>query len=317
MSQVAATGIPVPAQHTKRFNELQLTDIRENEYVIFPESSSEDRGYFALWDQIKAARSRNYIEISDIEKESFAVTTNGIETESVSCLNEEAIFNLLKDKNIIIDISGLPYNIWAPIIKVAFNNNVITRVIYTEPESYSLHKNPSSSALFDLSIEFEGSAPLPGFAKLDEPEDGKSIFVALLGFEGYRPRSLIYHLDPSPKVIPVVGVPGFQVEFPTYTITCNQELLEESQAYSDIRLSRASCPFEVYDSLREIRKDYPEHYMYIAPVGTKPHGLGGILFSISNTDSTEIVFDHPVRKKGRTKGIGAIHIYDFGNFDGY
>ena len=55
--------------------------------------------------------------------------------------------------------------------------------------------------------------------------------------------------------------------------------------------------------------------MYVALVGTKPHALGAIWYSIVNPSSTEVMFDFPIKKKDRTRGIGTIHIYDFGVFD--
>ncbi|MNG00824.1 hypothetical protein D3C84_837740 [compost metagenome] len=84
-----------------------------------------------------------------------------------------------------------------------------------------------------------------------------------------------------------------------------------------MRYARASCPFEAFESLNKIRQDYPDHYMYLALVGTKPHALGAILFAIKNPETSEIMFDYPVKKSGRTQGIGVVHIYDFENFHAY
>jgi hypothetical protein len=201
-------------------------------------------------------------------------------------------------------------------LKCAYSMRLPTRVIYAEPESYREHPSPASATLFDLSVKFEGLAPLPGFARLSGPVDERQcVFVAMLGFEGNRPERLLAQVDPTPKVVPVVGVPGFQVEFPAFTVACNREFLDENRAQTEIRLARASCPFEAFQALAEIRTDNPDHYMYLAPVGTKPHALGTILYAIAHPQSTEIMFDHPVRKPGRTKGVGVIHIYDFGAFD--
>lgn len=201
-------------------------------------------------------------------------------------------------------------------LKSVYERRVETRVLYAEPESYKPHPSPASATLFDLSVTFEGLAPLPGFARLAGPDDeNRCLFVAMLGFEGNRPERLVLQLDPIPKVIPVVGVPGFQLEYPAFTVACNRVILDEYRAHSELRFARASCPFEAFETLREIRKDYPEHYMYLAPVGTKPHALGMILFAIANPNTTEIMFDHPIKKAGRTKGVGILHIYDFGRFD--
>jgi hypothetical protein len=122
-------------------------------------------------------------------------------------------------------------------------------------------------------------------------------------------RMLGEAMDPVPHVIPVVGVPGFQIQFPAFTITCNQEFLEEQGAYPNIRLARASCPFEAYEALADIRRDYPGCYMYVAPIGTKPHAVGAIWYAIEHAGSTEIMYDHPTRRPKRTEGVGPIHMY--------
>lgn len=315
---IKKVSFALPSMRTSRFSSLSVDAISNDECLIIPFDPEEDRAKLVAWDQIRQTREREFIELTDIQRDTVQISINGAESSVVSLRDQHSLQQIIKGRRILLDISGLPYHVWAPLLKAAYLSKTYTRILYAEPGGYTLHKNPASYSLFDLSKEFEGLAPLPGFAQLIEPaEDTPAIFVALLGFEGNRPRSLIYQLDPPPKVVPVIGVPGFQIEFPTYTITCNQEMLEEFHAFRDMRYTKASCPFDAFDTLLEIRKDYPDHYMYIAPVGTKPHGLGAVLYSIINSSNTEILFDHPVKKKGRTTGLGVIHIYNFGTFDGY
>lgn len=308
----------MPKKHTLRPRELSLEVLIDDEFALIPGKASEQRAQISTWEKLRNTGLQNYIIIDENESGLIQVSVNEEPPVEISLKDKEKIKDVLHDRNILIDISGFPHHIWAPILRAAYELKIQTRVLYSEPQSYNPHKSPASSTLFDLSKEFGGLSPLPGFAQLSGPlDESKCIFVALLGFEGNRPRSLIYNFDPPPKVIPIVGVPGFQIEFPSFTIKCNKELLDEFQAYVDIRYAHASSPFDAYKQLKDIRETYPDHYMYIAPVGTKPHGLGAILFSITNPGDTEILFDHPVRKVGRTDGLGAIHIYDFGMFDGY
>lgn len=118
-------------------------------------------------------------------------------------------------------------------------------------------------------------------------------------------------MEPPPPVIPVVGAPGFQINYPAITVACNQLFLRGFDCNTDIRLAKASCPFEAYDTLASIRKDFPNHYLYIAPIGTRPHALGALQYAIEHEDHCEILFDHPVRQLNRTSGQGLIHVYDF------
>lgn len=306
-----------PSSRTQRFRNLTENDIDESELIISAADATENRGQLPIWSTISSSHSERVLWIKQTDREHISVQRGDTSEIVVQLRDEKAIDDLLSSARILIDISGLKHHVWAPILKSAYARRIRTRVLYAEPESYKAHPSPASATLFDLSVNFEGLAPLPGFARLAGPDDeNKCLFIAMLGFEGNRPERLVLQVDPIPKVIPVVGVPGFQLEYPAFTVACNRVLLDEYRAHSEVRYARASCPFEAYEALRDIRKDYPDHYMYLAPVGTKPHALGTILFAIANPETTEIMFDHPIRKAGRTTGVGIIHIYDFGTFDG-
>lgn len=309
------TTFALPSELTLRYRILTAADIDPSETIISAADATENRGRLPLWNDISATDPMRVVWVRQPNRERISITRGGGEPFEIELRDEGAIRALLSYPRILIDISGLQHSVWAPLLKSAYLNKVQTRVLYAEPESYKLHPSPASATLFDLSIKFDGLEPLAGFARLAGPlDETKSLFVAMLGFEGNRPERLVMQVDPLPKVIPVIGVPGFQLEFPAFTVACNRVLLSEYNAHSEVRYARASCPFEAYDILCSIRKEYPDHYMYLAPVGTKPHALGTILFAITNPDTTEVMFDHPVRKAGRTKGVGVIHIYDLQNF---
>ena len=307
--------IPLPHSHTKRFDQLDLEHFPKDTYFILPSNPSEQRAKLSFWSDVRKHRSTQIIDVVTIDSDSINVKIGEEPSKVVSLNDEDSVRELITKKEIVIDLTGFSLHVWAVLIKAMWQENVDAKIIYVEPDSYKLHSNPSSSSLFDLSREFSGISPLPGYAKLEEPDDeSKAILVTLLGFEGNRPRTIAYQFDPPIKTIPVIGVPGFQLEFPTYTITCNQELLDEFNIFNDIWYARASCPFEALSALEDIRQDNPSSYMYIAPVGTKPHCLGSIIFALKNFSDTEILYDHPVRKENHTKGIGIAHIYDFKSF---
>jgi len=306
-----------PVEHTKRFRELEAHDLFTDEVVLIAETSTEDRGQINLWSTLRDFHPERVITISNQSNEKIKAQRGNAQPKEILLRDSAAIKELISVQKLLIDISGLAHHIWAPILKAAYELNIPLRILYAEPDSYTQHSSPSSETVFDLSTSFDGLAPLPGFAQLSEPEDDeKCLFVAFLGFEGNRPKRLISDFDEQPKIIPIIGVPGFQLEFPSHTISCNRTLFNEFNAHDNIHLVKASCPFEAYSALVKIKADYPGYYMYLAPIGTKPHSLGVIWFAIINPDNTEIMFDHPVRKEGRTKGIGIIHIYNFGGFNG-
>lgn len=308
-------GEATPQTTTLRYYDLVSEHILPDEIVIASSDCTEARGRMALWRELAAKYPEKVIWIEQINRETIGVV-HGTNSSHISLRNATELAELLNKEQYILDISGLSHCVWAPVVKSLFDRRVTTRVLYAEPHSYKSHPSPASSSVFDLSTSVDGAAPLPGFARLSEPQDeSKCLFIAMLGFEGNRPERLLLGMEPTPKVIPVIGVPGYRIEYPAFTVGCNRSFLTGNNCSSELRLARASCPYAVIQELNDIRKSYPDYYLYLALVGTKPHALGATIYALSNPENTEILFDHPVRKRGRTDGVELIHIYDFKNFD--
>jgi hypothetical protein len=300
-----------PYTHTLRVSDLSITHLYENEVVILADKALESRGELNCWKELKLNHSNKVIIIRPRGFDSVEVSILGGDFKIISLRNNKELYQLFEAERFLFDITSLRHNIWAPILRYVKTNNIQCRLLYAEPGSYKKHPSPSSDTTFDLTTSFEGMLPLPSFSKIDGPDDDeKSIFVPLLGFEGSRPIRLLTEIEPEPRTIAIVGVPGFKIEYPTYTVTCNKRLFTDYNVGNEIRYARASCPFEAYQVLSQIKQDFPEHYMYIAPVGTKPHAVGAVMFAIDHPESTELLYDNPVGKSGRTEGRALIHIYD-------
>lgn len=286
-------------------------DLLPDEVVISIETSAEERGQIDAWDELKRTDSDRLILLRDTSPDAVTVLCSD-EPQTVLLTDGAQLLSLIKSDKVLIDITSLPHHIWAPLFQAHIKAGRKVRVLYVEPDGYKTHPSPASANLFDLSISFGGLSPLPGFAKLTGPTDNDpALFVAFLGFEGNRAERIINQLDPPPRVIPVVGAPGFQINYPAITVACNRSFLGEFNCNADIRLAKASCPFEAFDTLASIRQDFPNHYLYIAPVGTRPHALGALQYAIANESHCEILFDHPVRQSNRTSGRGIIHVFSF------
>ena len=217
------------SKFTLRLSQLQKDVVKENATCIFASVGSEARAHVSLWDEIKKLRPQLCIEVLAQDQRRITVRTIQGE-ENVLLTDSQQITKLFKTACIYIDISGLSHQVWAPMLKLAFNQADELVVLYVEPEKYQAHLSPASTSLFDLSDGFGGVGPLPGFANLRGPQsEREAIFVPFLGFEGTRARFLAMNLDPIPKIIPVVGVPGFRLEYPQITIASNQEFLHENQ----------------------------------------------------------------------------------------
>ena len=218
-----------------------------------------------------------------------------------------------KGSNVVIDISGLGHDFWAGCLEALSGHVSTLTYIYTEPREYQRRPERDKVGpfdLFDLSPRTMGPRPLSGFLNLGGPGRRQSLFVPLLGFEGQRTMNVLNEIDPGPAhTVPVIGVPGYQIEFPAYTAYCNQDFFETTGSHRKWRSAPASDPFAVKSILGQIRRDYPDDYLYIAPIGTRPHALGAMLYAREQPELCEILFDRPVSRKGSRMGRGPSHLY--------
>ncbi len=217
--------------------------------------------------------------------------------------------DLAEGSKIYIDITGLTHSVWAAVLKSALNSKYEVLVVYVEPESYVRSGEPVEGQVYDLSERISGIAPLPGFAVLSRSLSAEFLFVPLLGFEGTRLKFLIEEIQPGhDQILPVVGLPGFEAWYVFETYKGNKSALLETDCWQTIRHAQGNCPFSCFYLLEDIIKD-ENLSIKVAPIGTKPHALGAVLFAIKNPHLVEIIYDHPVRKTGRTDGASKLHVY--------
>jgi hypothetical protein len=257
----------------------------------------------------------NQVQLVDIvreERESIWWRANGGEAAQVALRSARKLREFWRnfgDARVYLDMTGMRHSSWASLIRGIAGESRELRVIYVEPDEYSISPNPTDSEFYDLSVKIEGIAPLPGFARLRE-EGPTSCFIPLLGFEGTRLLFLISELEPpGQRIFPVVGVPGFRAEYPFVTYLSNRAALRETQAWKKVRFAPADSPFEVYSVLAQLQQEHPGEVLKIAPIGTKPHALGAVLYALKNPAFVELVYDHPVRKDRRTVGSAKLHMY--------
>jgi len=209
-----------------------------------------------------------------------------------------------------LDVTGLTHPVWASLLRGAFVAGIDLRVVYVEPARYRFNRIRTDGELFDLSVKFDGIGPLPGFLSLAEPDEDNVVFVPLLGFEGPRLSMVLNHVEvPRERIFPVVGVPGFQPEFVFYAYQGNRLPLEETSSWMAVEYAAANCPFSLFYALEDIASQHAGSFMRVAPIGTKPHGLGAVLFALANPNRVELIYDHPVRREGRTTGAARLLVY--------
>ena len=284
----------------------------QSAYVIG--ESVEDRSHhWSLWKQ----RCDNVVFacITQQKLSSFVAEINGCEDEYL-LRSQEQLSNFvqkLRHQRIYLDITGLSHSTWAPLLRLMLSSDLEIVVVYVEPFDYKPSAIPTEGTIFDLSERIQGISPLPGFISLLEPPEDKVCFVPMLGFEGARFAHLLERVQPlGEKVVPIVGVPGFRPEYPFHTYMGNRHVLKESQSWRKIRFATANCPFSLFYLLRDIHTEYKGHTLKVAPIGTKPHALGAVLYAMSldKVGPVELVYDHPIRKRGRTEGTDRLLAYD-------
>lgn len=212
-------------------------------------------------------------------------------------------------RTIYLDMTGFGHHVWAPLLRAIAETSDDVRVVYVEPADYTQSAAPTEGEIFDLSEKIAGIAPIPGFASLGRDDEGDFHLVVLLGFEGTRFAYLLENVQPlGDRITPIIGAPGFRPEYPFYAYHGNKSALLNSRSWTRVRYVTANCPFSVFRELRRIGDSSAER-LKIAPIGTKPHSLGAILFAISRQSEVEIVYDHPIRTAKRTTGAARALVY--------
>jgi len=298
---------------TRLFESVERMPFESGSLLISSASVEERSQYPAGWDAGSAGVT--VMEVVGKDASTIAVEIGGTRIEA-GLRSERAILDLLTRKEVAtyyLNITGLPHHVWGPLLRGLRTLRMQCFVLYVEPGDYRRSPAPTESTIFDLSERIKGISPIPGFASLAARDDDDALFVPLLGFEGARLAFLLEAVQPkAANIWPVVGVPGFRAEYPFYAFLGNGMPLKDSRAWSNVCFARANCPFSLYQVLIGIAAHNPDRRIKIAPIGTKPHALGAVLYCLDYPITTELVYDHPVRKPERTRGASRVCLYDLG-----
>ena len=302
---------------TKLYSSWENFTIGEGSIYIFGTSVEARSVHPEQWEE--KAKQVEFVRVWSGEAGSTPFSTCRLEYENKSeVLHLRAGDKLaqfignIPGERIYIDITGLSHGVWAPLLRASISTHKPLQVVYVEPRSYSFSKTPTEAEIFDLSTEIGDIFPLPGFSSLVEPSDEDAvIFVPLLGFEGHRLAYVLEKVQPPIKTtFPIIGVPGFRLEYPFHTYLGNRNILMKNNLFTRVRFAVANSASDVFYQLVEIAAQYPGYLLKIAPIGTKPHALGAILFAIYAEKHVELIYGHPIRKPKRTSGSANILVYN-------
>lgn len=217
-------------------------------------------------------------------------------TDPSSCIKSlKSEFTLSAKDKVAIDISCFTEPYFFSILKYLKEQVRLstTKVFYTEPMAYIFSKelyHSYRSGYGPLSV-----IEIPGYPGLDTRTKEK-ILIVLLGFEGELSSFISEEVAPN-KIIVVNGFPAYSPIFKDISLVNNERLLSNSSA--TIKYVRANNPFETYNLLESLKKERPDAFFNIVPLGTKPMALGACLFAIVYT-SVRIVYPLPEKYANKT-----------------
>jgi len=183
-------------------------------------------------------------------------------------------------------------------------------ITYVEPGSYSdersrgvLHRRD-----FALTESSQLFSAVPGAAVLLNRGD-RDRAVILAGYEGDRFQQLLEQNPVKPQDCHVVyGVPAFNSGWETNAFANTVNELDERKVNS-VLFAGATNPLAAYRVIEQLHKGIDEGDAFvIAPIGTKPHGIGAALYACDN-EGVGLVYDNPLKKHGRSKNLGQWHLY--------
>lgn len=230
----------------------------------------------------------------------------------------ENYFNPLKGKKIILETSTLGFT-EIFLCCEALNRLKFTGfdLLYVEPKNYrSSNKNYGilSKRDFELSGKVLGYKAVPKATILlsdKVPQCG----VFFLGYEERRlDRALEdFQMIQTTKCTLVFGVPAYEAGWEMDAFANNLRVIKDKNISGGIKYCGAENPLSTIRLLETIHTSLQgKERLFIAPIGTKPNGIGVALF-VSNNPDVKLIYDYPQKTPGRTNKISKWHLYSIKN----
>ena len=301
-------------------SDYKYTSIYKNIEDFIPQKEStyiygyspEGRSHFV--DELikKFSKDIKFVELALLETEHDIIEDKNSNAKyslrSTKDINE--LLDFYDSQVIYIDITGLNNRITASLLNHSIRRQEVryglVNVVYAEPKHYKVSEFKTEGYFYDLSEKIQGIEPLPGFANII-PDDDDIRFIPLLGFEGGRFTHIVETVQPpTDHIYTIIGVPGFRAEYPFVAYWGNRQSLGNANSWPNVKYAVANSIVDIYMILLKTLKKNPSAKIKLAPIGTKPHVIGAILFAIKYKRQVEIIYDNPKRKKTRTSGVGLI-----------
>ena len=296
--------------YTDIYTNVSDFQIEENSLYIYGDSEEERGGLIADY-HLSRTSGVNFmcLRLDDEDYDiAFDLSGNAYNLRNVNDICT-LINNLSEPELIYLDVTVLPERIIAPIMQYAYAGNIEVRIIYVEPHTYKVGEFEKVGIYHNSASEINGIAPLPGFIRInsDDNSDISSKLVVFVGFEGGRFVHIYEQYDISgDNILPIIGVPGYRIEYPFLTLWGNRQVINSSGAWRNIKYCIANSIVDAYCCLNSIMKIEPNVMIKLVPIGTKPHTVAALAFALTHPSQIEIIYDNPKYFQRKTCGVGSI-----------
>ncbi|MEW4951539.1 hypothetical protein [Pseudomonas asiatica] len=275
--------------------------------IAFVGEVVDDRGEYCK--KIALECSRLVYEVK-YDAKSFTLSVGAV---SWLAHQVDKIPGVILGANILFDATTLDFPDMLLILRGYLSSSQETRFsfLYAEPASYSSRLNSENNHDFNLADGYANDHyPIPGFINLQRSPDEVANVIAFVGFESHRLRSLIADAEgENPKRYNIViGIPPFKTAWETHALMQNASVLLNAQI-DEILYAGANNPYSCYAVLEMLYNSRALNSSFeIAPLGTKPAGIAAALFA-ADKRGVSVRYDYPRRSKGRSEGIGKVHVF--------
>ncbi len=185
--------------------------------------------------------------------------------------------------------------------------------IYVEPLRYVTPARPGllHRRDFELTEEFPGFRSIPEFV-INLADSRPTRGVLFLGYEERRLDRILedHQMINGDNCTVVFGVPAFSPGWEMNSFSRTLRVLRDKGIRPEIEFCGAENPLAAYGLLKRVASSLKhEERMFIAPLGTKPMGIGAALFCSEN-NNIGVLYDHPRRRAGRSESATRWHYFE-------
>jgi hypothetical protein len=268
----------------------------------------DDRGTAAT-DFVK--ESSEQVVVVEYDPDEFTLEIDG-HKQPVDRLDET--LESWKNKSILFETTTLGFSEIFLLTRVLYHAGMKSlSFLYVEPAEYAhsrrtplLHRRD-----FELSELVPGYRGIPGAGvMMSDLANERAVF-----FLGYEERRLDRALEDFQMLRPdncaiVFGVPAFQAGWEMDAFANNIRVINERGIAGGVFFCGAENPSGAFDVLARVKDELHDgERLVVAPIGTKPNGLGAALFATVNP-RVGLLYDHPKRRQKRTERTANWHLYN-------